>query len=74
MTFDELLEHVNKRLHGCVFCGLGKTEAIEFPKEYADDLYKALLSSGVKFVMSDCKVVLFTTGIQLDKFFDDRQV
>lgn len=74
MTFEELLEYVNKRLHDCVFCGLGKTEAIEFQKEYADALYNSLLQSGVKFLMSDCKVVLFTTGIQLDKFFDDRQV
>ncbi len=74
MSFDELLALVNTRLHDCVFCGLGKTEAIEFPPEFADELFEALLSAGVKFLMSDTKVVLFTTGIQLDKFFDDRQV
>lgn len=74
MTFDELLAMINAKLHDCVFCGLPSTETITFPREYAEDLFMALSASGVKFLMSDTKIVLFTTGIQLDKFFDDRQV
>ena len=74
MKLEETVNVIMNKLHDCVFCGLPKTEPIKIDDDIENDVYNFLCNNGLGFLMGCGKVVVFTTGLQLDKSFSDGQV